>query len=238
MPAEASDPSVDTARFDTVLTIETPELVDLQLRLAGPVVRSFAFGIDGAIRLVLYALLSNFLITFDGFGLGLFLICVFAAEWVYPVLFEVFMGGATPGKRLFDLRVVNDDGTPVTWTPSIIRNLLRFADFMPMLWGFGLTSMLLHSQFKRLGDIAAGTVVTYATQTQRDVRRPDGEPIFTTVPLTLEEQRAVVEFAERSAHLGSERAYELASAALPLLDPAQPPVERLCRIANGLAGKP
>ena len=59
---------------------------------------------------------------------------------VLPVAFEVWVAGATPGKRSLGLIVLHDDGTPVACAASFTRNLLRAVDFMPVLYGFGLVS--------------------------------------------------------------------------------------------------
>lgn len=58
-------------------------------------------------------------------------------NWWYMVLFEVLDRGRTPGKRLLGLRVVHDDGTPIDWSSSLIRNLLRFVDMLPTGYGLG-----------------------------------------------------------------------------------------------------
>ena len=97
-----------------------------------------------------------------GAGMGLWLILMFLMEWFYPVLFEVLARGQTVGKMALGIRVLCDDGTPVGWYQSTVRNFLKFVDFLPVLYGAGLLSMLLQKDFKRLGDLAAGTLVVYA----------------------------------------------------------------------------
>ena len=96
-----------------------------------------------------------------GIGVAFLLILFFALEWFYPVAFELTASGATPGKRVFGLRVVMDNGLPVTPAASLTRNLLRAADFLPFGYGFAIVSMLLRRDFKRLGDIAAATIVVH-----------------------------------------------------------------------------
>lgn len=85
--------------------------------------------------------------------------CAFLLYWGYFTLFEQFMGGQTPGKRLLGLRVVNDDGTDVGWLGSLLRNLLRIIDFVPGTYGLGVAVMLVNPRGKRVGDLAAGTIV-------------------------------------------------------------------------------
>ena len=123
--------------LDTYREIETPEGVELHLRAAGPVARALAYSIDLLLRGVVMFVLSIVLSVTGRFGMGVFMIVIFLMEWFYPVLFEVYRNGETPGKRLFGLRVVNDNGTPVGWGPSLVRNLLRAVDFMPAFYAFG-----------------------------------------------------------------------------------------------------
>ena len=104
--------------------------------------------------------------------------------------------------------MLNDDGTPVRWPGALTRNLLRAVDFLPFLYGVGLVAMLCNRDFKRLGDLAAGTVVVYqAEKAAAHAHIPQAPPIAPPVPLTLEEQRAVLDLAERSrdAHARARR---------------------------------
>ena len=59
------------------------------------------------------------------------------------------------------LVMYKDNGLPVTPAASLTRNLLRAADFLPFCYGFAIVSMLLRRDFKRLGDIAAATIVVH-----------------------------------------------------------------------------
>jgi uncharacterized RDD family membrane protein YckC len=224
--------------LDTYRAIETPEGVELRLRVAGPPARALAWAIDVTLRLFGYGVLSLPLLVLGRVGTGLYLLVLFLGEWFYPVLFEVYAGGATPGKKLVGLAVVHDDGTPVGWSGALLRNLLRFADFLPVAYGFGLATMLVHPQFKRLGDLAAGTVVVHEERSERALRVVEALPQPPPVPLEPDEQRAVLAFAERMPTWGPARAEELASLAAPLVGARGPlAVERLAGIANWLVGR-
>lgn len=224
--------------LDTYREVETPEGVELQLRAAGPVARALAFVIDLLLRGVILVLLSISLSIVGNFGMGLFLIAVFMMEWFYPVLFEVYRQGETPGKRMLGLRVLNDNGTPVGWGPSLVRNLLRAVDFLPSFYGFGLASMLLSRDFKRLGDHAAGTIVVYQDRGLRNVAIPDLPAFAPPLNLNLAEQRAVITFAERSQRLTDSRSEELADLLTPLTGvQGRPGIQRLYQMANWLVGK-
>ena len=80
-------------------------------------------------------------------------------ELSYFVFFETVWRGSSPGKRLLGLGVVADDGLPVSFGASLVRNLLRAVDMLPMSYLAGLVTMLVSERTRRLGDIAAGTVV-------------------------------------------------------------------------------
>ncbi|MES2000490.1 MAG: RDD family protein [Pseudomonadota bacterium] len=219
--------------LDTYRAIETPEGVELRLRVAGPVVRSLAWLIDLLIRGGVYFVLAMLLAQLGKFGWGLLLVCLFLMEWFYPVMFEVYRHGQTPGKRAMGLSVVDADGSPVGWSASMIRNLLRFVDFLPVMYGFGLIAMLLHADFKRLGDVAAGTRVVYRDGKSRLTTVPIVPPQPPRYPLSLDEQRAVISFAERAHTLSPARAEELAG----IVSPPPAALTELHATANWLLGK-
>lgn len=204
--------TLQTELLDTLRAVETPEGITLDLPVAGPVVRALAWLLDTLIKYGVLWALFLILVILGWAGLGLWLIAMFLAEWFYPVVFEVYFSGATPGKRALGLRVVNDNGTPVDFSASLIRNLLRVADFMPFMYGFGLLSMLLNRDFKRLGDLAAGTVVIYRERSEEPLPLPEGEAKPLNISLDAAEQRLLLNFAERSSSLNPERQAELANA--------------------------
>ncbi|MEH6578175.1 MAG: RDD family protein [Amphritea sp.] len=195
---------------DTVRTHETPEGIRLQLKLAGPIVRACAWAIDMAIRVVLYGVVAAVFVFLGGVGMAVMLILFFLIEWFYPVLFEV-SSGATPGKKAMGLVVIHTNGTPVSFTSSLLRNLLRAADFLPFLYAAGLLSMLISRDFQRLGDLAAGTLVVYREKELERGELPEAVSKRPPVDLTVDEQRVLIQFAERSQQLTSERQIELAS---------------------------
>lgn len=195
---------------DTIRRYETPEGVLLQLKLAGPVARACAWAIDTAIKAGIYLLIVMLSAFLGGVGVALMLIGFFMLEWFFPVIFEINTG-ATPGKKAMGLVVVHDNGTPVSVSASLIRNLLRVADFLPLMYGIGLISILANRNFQRLGDIVAGTVVVYRERENSDISIPHATPKPPPVPLTVEELRTLIAYAERSTQLSEERRIELAN---------------------------
>jgi len=225
--------------LDTTRRVATPEGIELTLRLAGPVPRALAWSVDFALRAALVFLVGMLASRLGTAGWGVILIVAFFVEWLLPAWFEAAWRGQTPGKRLFGLVVLNDDGTPVRWPAAITRNLLRAADFLPFLYGVGLLSMLMSRDFKRLGDLAAGTVVVYQGEKAEARAIPQATPQPPPLSLSPEEQRAVLELAERSGSFTRERFEELAELPAPLVGRAQgaAATTRILGIANYLAGR-
>ncbi len=224
-------------KLDTRRYIDTPEGIAISISVAGPVTRALAWTIDFLIRLGIYFILSMIFSTMGKFGMGLLMISIFVMEWFYPVLFEVLREGATPGKKAMGLVVVHDDATPVGWSASMVRNLLRTVDFLPLFYGFGIISILLSKDFKRMGDIVAGTLVIYK---QKKHETPAVELQAAVVPgysLGLAEQQAILSFAERSHLMSEERTNELATLTGPLVNNSPNPGGHLLGIANHIAGR-
>jgi uncharacterized RDD family membrane protein YckC len=195
--------------LDTIRPFETPEGVELELRIAGPVPRSAAWLIDLLIRLVVLFVAYLAFIPFAQFGEGIWFLGFFLIEWLYPVLFEVYKG-QTPGKRALGLLVIHDNGTPISWPSSLLRNLLRFADIFPGCYGVGLVALLCNSDFKRLGDLAAGTLVIYKDDDVTRLPIPEHEPKTPPISFDYPTQRAILDYAERHERLSGDRSIELA----------------------------
>jgi uncharacterized RDD family membrane protein YckC len=225
---------------DTTRRVATPEGIELTLHLAGPVARAMAWAIDLAIRAAIVIAVMVGAMQFGQAGWGVVLLTLFFVEWLLPAWFEAAWRGQTPGKRAMGLTVLNDDGTPVRWSGALTRNLLRAVDFLPFLYGAGLIAMLANRDFKRLGDLAAGTVVVYEPEKITALQAiPQSPAIVPPVALNLEEQRAVLDLAERSATLTQERFEELAELPTPLVGSldGERAAARLLGMANHIAGR-
>ena len=128
--------------LDTVVAAETPEGILLELRPRVSA-RFYAFLLDWLIRLMIAYAAAIATAFMGGFGAAFWLVFYFLLEWFYPVVFELGRSGATPGKSIVGIKVVMDNGLPVTPAASFTRNLLRVADFLPFLFGAAIVSMLL-----------------------------------------------------------------------------------------------
>ncbi len=157
------------------LVIETPERVELYYTRAQVGNRFLAAFIDHLIQLsilaglALGAFMAQDALDWIWKGLGDWLLAgvILLSFFIYTsyfVIFETIWNGQTPGKRLFRLRVIREDGRPIRFYESLVRNLVRTAlDSMPMvivpLYSIGIVSVFLSGRSKRIGDYVAGTVV-------------------------------------------------------------------------------
>ena len=91
--------------------------------------------------------------------IAFFLVLQLLIEWAYFLCIEYATGGRSLGKALVRLRVIRDDGLPITLRDCAVRNLLRAVDMLPSSYLLGLVAMVASREGKRLGDLAAGTIV-------------------------------------------------------------------------------
>lgn len=149
------------AQFDG-LFIATPERVSFSYQLAGLGSRFIAQFLD---LLILTVAMGVVAVGTSAIGLGgpttalLLIIASFLFINGYFVFFEGLWSGQTPGKRVARLRAVADAGQPITFEQALMRNLVRNLDFLPLFYGVGIVALFANGRGKRLGDMAAGTVV-------------------------------------------------------------------------------
>lgn len=158
---------------EEILDIETPENVAFGYQVAGIGSRFLATLADTLIIIFLQiiillvrALILYILDNVDGGSVSPWVIAFFGLIGFvfysgYYVLFEMLWNGQSPGKRWAGIRVIRRDGTPITLSESLVRNLARLVDFLPIAYGVGIISMFLDQQSRRLGDLAAGTLVVH-----------------------------------------------------------------------------
>lgn len=156
-----------TSSLDQVVEIETPEQVNVSVTIAGIGSRATAAVIDLSLIGIMIMAVGLLVITpgfvYLGEGswvLAIGLVVSFAITWGYYVLFEGLRDGQTPGKRMLGLRVVQDGGYSVSLAASAVRNLVRLLDMQPFPTALiGLLFAVVSRSGKRLGDMAAGTIV-------------------------------------------------------------------------------
>lgn len=173
---------------EDILIIETPERVPLHFALASIGNRFLACAIDHAIQALALALIGGaFLIVANSSDLeaafstapkwviAVMIVALFLVLTGYFAFFEWIWRGQTPGKRWLKLRVIREDGRPITFWESSIRNLLRAFDMMPgMFYSIGLISVFSTTRDQRIGDMVAGTVVVR----EREAEAPAFAQVF------------------------------------------------------------
>lgn len=204
--------------------LRSPEQVFLDLPVAGPTTRMLAYAIDlllivflefwGVLALLLTTSLASWLGgRLESLGLAvkagrdpfsdgsafflivaLLLLLQLAIEWGYFVFFETIMGGRSPGKAVVKLRVVRDGGLAIGLRESLVRNLLRAVDILPSSYLTGFVAMLVSQEGKRIGDMAAGTLVVR-------LDRPEAPAPLPSVPAGAEAARFLFQ-REQIARLG------------------------------------
>jgi uncharacterized RDD family membrane protein YckC len=218
--------------LDTDVAIETPEHIVFHYRVAGPARRALGHVLDlllcyGAVivlgLVVLLAATGGAITTGEigaaaKAGMGLVLLALFAAQWVYFLVWEARYG-RSPGKMAVGVRVVTTSGRPIGWRAAALRNLLRAADLLPLGYLAGVVSMALSSRFQRLGDLVAGTMVVVpenaraakALELSPPAKPRELDSLPEHVSLDAEERSAIELFLRRRHTLGAAREHELAS---------------------------
>ena len=145
------------------IDIKTPEGVTIEYELAGIGSRFGAVSIDMFLQVIVniamlipLALMQriDMLKFLNNGGEVFFIILNFIIYWGYYIIFEIFMNGKTPGKKLFGLRTIKENGRAMNIGECVARNLFRIIDNI-----LGIFPMFFSSRYKRFGDYVAGTIV-------------------------------------------------------------------------------
>ena len=172
---------------EETLIIETPERVPLHFALASIGNRFLACAFDHFLQtlsfFLLYIIVVNVVNGLSVSGLtsapkwvvALFFIASFLIWMSYFIIFEWAWNGQTPGKRWLRLRVIREDGRPITFWEASVRNLLRIFDLLPPpFYSIGLISVFISTRDQRVGDLFAGTVVVR----EREAEAPSFDQVF------------------------------------------------------------
>ncbi len=154
--------------------IVTTEKVPIRYRVAGLGARFLSWFVDFAVIVLLAFVAVPFAGILDsirpGVGAAVIQLWFFALLWGYFLLFEWLWQGQTPGKRALAIRVIQVQGTSVTFYQSAVRNLLRAVDALPFFYGLGFSVGLCNREQRRLGDLAAGTLVVHVDRKAGPIR--------------------------------------------------------------------
>jgi uncharacterized RDD family membrane protein YckC len=169
------------------LNIDTPELVAIEMPLAGIGSRFIALLIDTLIwaagLIVLGLVLWAFKPALQAFSnlsyqwtVAVFTITIFFLNWGYFTLFEAFWHGRTPGKRVARIRVIQQSGRAIGIFESMARNFIRYVDQIPFFYAVGVIAVFATRQHQRLGDLAAGTLVVRDREQETPLWADTGVP--------------------------------------------------------------
>jgi uncharacterized RDD family membrane protein YckC len=154
-----------------VHTVRTPENVLIEHELAGLTARALGVLIDILVMATLVGLAALtcalFGVVLAGFARALYFVALFAIQWGYAVVLEWRWHGQTVGKRVAGTRVLSSQGLEISFGQAALRNLLRIVDIVPGGYLVGAMSALLDARGRRLGDIAADTIVVRVQHTPR-----------------------------------------------------------------------
>ncbi|MEM8768346.1 MAG: RDD family protein [Pseudomonadota bacterium] len=208
------------AVMQDALQIQSITGVDVELPIAGPGGRSYAFVIDWHIRLLLtlawyvvgtLALFGTVAVADMELSSSSFIFAVVlpaaAIYFLYHPVLEVLMQGRTPGKRFAGLRIVTREGEIPGIGAIMLRNVLRLVDSLPAMYAVGLTACVLTSQSVRIGDMAAGTVLIYDPESDAEALSPIATDAIAEVG--LENLQLASELLDRWESLDVARARDL-----------------------------
>lgn len=158
--------------MDRSISVTTPESIAFSYELAGLGSRFLAVWIDLLIQIAILAAIATGLVLAargaspgpapgwaESFAIAFLAAIVFVVFFGYFILFEALRGGRTPGKQIVGIRVVRDGGYPVDFGSALVRNLVRVAEVAFGFYAVSAVAALLSKENKRLGDMAAGTIV-------------------------------------------------------------------------------
>jgi len=201
------------------LTIETPEQVELEFKLAGIGSRFLAVLIDSILQGILFfvlaltagfasPLLSKISPQYWKWEAAFFILFLFCLYWGYFAFFEALWKGQTPGKRLAKIRVIKDTGRAITAYEAIGRNLVRCIDYLPGVYAVGVITMFLNSRQRRIGDFVAGTVVVHERAADEAMptfsARAQLDQALSTSQLTVPDLQLIEAFLGRRYELDAE----------------------------------
>jgi uncharacterized RDD family membrane protein YckC len=205
-------------QVDTSIIVQTPEGIEFSLYPAGILIRACSYIIDviiqGVISLAAIIVFAN--VFAELLGAWILFLYMFLLTWFYHVICELSFKGQSPGKKIMGIRVVRSNGSPINPGASFVRNLLRFADTFMGFFLVALSSMTASPGFRRIGDLAADTLVVYTINSLSPTRKTSMtwisryEKIIPPRKLSNDEKQHILLFAKRFPILGEARANEMA----------------------------
>lgn len=205
--------------MDRDLDVRTPESIAFTYELAGLGSRFLAITLDLIIQIALLLLLVyGFSLLpqaapvksspaeqrfFENAAIALLIFVIFVIFFGYFIIFEAVWNGQTPGKKMLGIRVVRDGGYPIDFSASLVRNLIRVGEWLVGFYGISAICALLSHENKRVGDLAAGTIVVRDARAMKStdlfdaLRKESNQAAAVTSVLDAGEREVVNRFLER-----------------------------------------
>ncbi|HTA38887.1 MAG TPA: RDD family protein [Candidatus Acidoferrales bacterium] len=232
--------------MDRDIDVRTPESIEFTYALAGLGSRFLAWFVDFLIQIcVILAIFFGIVLVAsklpstsgavsDGASkvgaailIAMVVVVLFTILFGYFIAFEAFWNGQTPGKKMLGIRVVRDGGYPIDFGASMIRNLIRVAEMLFGMYALSAASATLSPENKRLGDIAAGTIVVRDARLavpSLDALKGRTEPVYGATAFLSGDERALVRrFLDRRDELNAAKRAELAAQLAGRVRPRVPP---------------
>jgi uncharacterized RDD family membrane protein YckC len=221
--------------MDRNIDVRTPESIEFTYALAGLGSRFLAWFLDFLLQIAVFLAIVFGIIYLgdkmpavtktattasadkiaEAILIGLVVAVIFALFFGYFIAFEAFWNGQTPGKKLLGIRVVRDGGYPIDFGASLVRNLIRIAEFILTFYSVSAVSATISPENKRLGDIAAGTIVVRDARLKipsLEALRGNAQPVYgATVFLSGDERALIRRFLDRRDELNAAKRQELAA---------------------------
>ena len=204
------------------LTITTPEHVPIRLEPAGAGSRFLAILIDAFIIMAIGTMIFTIVSTFlpRGVAMAIFVTVNFFLTWAWHLWFETRRQGRTPGKRALKIRVIDARGLPVSLHQSLVRNITRVLDFIPVFYGVGAIAVMASPSRRRIGDILADTLVvrdaqplayrgTLAAERRHNSLRTPRVLRLARHRISLEEREFLLALCLRADRMTAEARYDL-----------------------------
>ncbi len=227
--------------MDRTLEVRTPESIAFSYELAGLGSRFLAITIDLCIQVAVIVAISVGIAEIGNhlpkgghakddlatnLATAFIIVVLFLVFFGYYIAFEALWNGQTPGKRALGIRVVRDGGYPIDFGASLIRNLIRVGEFGFGFYAISMIVALLSPENKRLGDMAAGTIVVRDRRMDvaiDDLRKLPSEPVYAATAFVSGEERALIKrFLDRRDTLNLERRRALAASIAERIRPRLP----------------
>lgn len=190
--------------MDRSISVRTPESVAFSYELAGLGSRFLALAIDLLLQTIVAAIIffsAAYLESrlhpavsakwLNSFGIAIVIVTTFAIFFGYFIIFEALRDGRTPGKQIMRVRVVRDGGYAVDFGSALIRNLIRILEMALGFYAISAVAALASPENKRLGDMAAGTIVVREGRAQSLVQIQEASDA--SAPLLEPHMQAIVD---------------------------------------------